>query len=386
MRPLARWLKRVPRSGIREIFELTQGAKDVINLSIGEPDFDTPEHIKQAAKEALDEGFTKYTPNAGIIELREAISRKLKRENKIDADPETQLIVTVGATQAVLLSLQVLLGRGEEVLIPTPGFMTFVSLVRIAGGVPREVQLKQQNDFRLDVDDLRRRVTRRTKAIILNSPSNPTGAVLEKNDLEKVARLAIEKDLFIITDEIYEKFVYEGSHFSTGSLTEVKDRTITVNGFSKTYCMTGWRLGYASGPQKIISEMVKLQMYNSTCPVSFVQKAAVAALDGPHDFLPKMLREFNRRRLLVSKKLGEIESVSFVEPTGAFYTFPNIKRFVPSSRDFCRRLLTQYGVATVPGSGFGKYGEGYFRVSYATPYEKLEAATDRLRKFCNSLS
>jgi len=385
VRPLARWLKRVPRSGIREIFELTQGAKDVINLSIGEPDFDTPQHIKEAAKKALDEGFTKYTPNAGIIELREAISRKLKRENKIEADPETQLIVTVGATQAVLLSLLVLLRRGEEVLIPTPGFMTFVSLVRIAGGIPKEVRVKQEDDFKLDPYDLRHKVTKKTKAIILNSPCNPTGAVLERKNLEQIAQVALDNDLFIISDEIYEKFVYDGKHFSIASLDGMQERVVTVNGFSKTYCMTGWRLGYAAGKWGVISEMTKLQMYNSTCPVSFVQKAALAALDGPNDFLPQMIQEFNTRRKLICGRLAEIDGMSFVEPKGAFYVFPNAKKFRLDSREFVRELLSKERVATVPGTAFGKYGEGHIRLSYAAPRNTIETALERLEEFCGGI-
>ncbi len=385
VKPLPGWLKRVPKSGIREIFDLTQGAKDVINLSIGEPDFDTPEHIKEAAKTALDEGFTKYTPNAGIIELREAISRKLKRENKIDTDPETQIIVTVGATQAVLLSLLVLLRRDEEVLIPTPGFMTFVSLVRIAGGIPKEVRVKEEDDFKVDPYDLRRKVTKKTKAIILNSPCNPTGVVLERKNLEQIAQVALDNDLFVISDEIYEKFVYDGKHFSIASLDGMQERVVTVNGFSKTYCMTGWRLGYAASKWGVISEMTKLQMYNSTCPVSFVQKAAIAALDGPHDFLPKMNHEFNERRKLISRRLAEIDGISFIEPRGTFYIFPNVKKFKMNSREFVRGLLSKKRVATVPGTAFGKYGEGYIRLSYAAPRNKIQVALERLEKFCGGI-
>lgn len=378
-------ISRIPKSGIRRIFDLAVTMSDVINLSIGEPDFDTPEHIKQAAKKAIDEGFTKYTANAGIPELRDAISEKLKRENGIEADPEREIMVTTGASQAILLSLQVLLKRGEEVLIPSPAFVVYIPQVIIAGGVPVEVETREEEEFRTSAEDLEKHVGKKTKAIILNSPCNPTGAILDKKCLEGIADMVVSRNLYVITDEVYEKFIYEGKHCSIASLNGLKERVVTVNGFSKTYAMTGWRLGYAAASEEIISEMVKLQMYNSTCQASFVQKAAVEALRGSQNFVKKMREEYSRRKELIYRGLSQIDGISPVKPKGAFYIFPNVRNTKRSSQEVSEYLLKEAKVATVPGAAFGKYGEGYIRLSYAAAYDDIEKAIGRMTDAFNKI-
>lgn len=375
-------LELVNPSEIRKLFDLAQGVEGLISLGIGEPDFDTPEHIKEYAKEALDKGMTHYGPNAGLMMLREALAWKLREQNGIDADPKTQIMVTVGANQAFLMGFAAFLKDGEEVLIPSPMFVSYAPTVLLAGGKPIEVPTHEENEFRLSVDDLKKHVTEKTRALIINSPNNPTGAVLTRKDLEEIADFAVEHDLMVFSDEVYEHFVYDGAkNYSIASLDGMFERTLTINGFSKTFAMTGWRLGFVAAPEWIIERMTRFQMYNSTCPVTFAQYAAAKALKDERSWkaVEEMRREYERRRDLVWKRLNEM-GLPTVKPKGAFYIFPRVKDTGLTSKEFSELMLLEAKVAVVPGSAFGSAGEGYIRISYATAYEKLEEAMDRMEK------
>lgn len=362
----AKRCKSIQLSEIRKMFDIT--AEDAINLSLGEPDFDTPSHIREAVKRALDDGFTHYTSNKGIIELREAISCKLDDENEIEADPES-IIVTVGASEALHISLQALINRGDEVLIPDPGFLSYDPCVKLAEGKMTPVELQEENEFRMTAENVLEKISEKTKAIILNSPANPTGSVMKKEDIKGIAEIADDHNIFIISDEIYEKIIYEGKHYSPGKYTE---NAITINGFSKTYAMTGFRIGYVAAKPEITEEMLKIHQYNAACASSLSQIAALEALTGPQGSVGEMLNEFERRRDLVVKRLNEM-GILFKAPKGAFYVFPK----VPNSQEFVNKAIEK-GVIIVNGSSFGKCGEGHFRISYATSYEKLVEAMDRL--------
>lgn len=375
-------LELVNPSEIRKLFDLAQGIEGVISLGIGEPDFDTPAHIKEYAKEALDRGLTHYSPNSGIPELREAVAEKLKKHNKINADPKTQIMITVGTNQQILMGLSTFLKDNEGVLIPSPMFVSYAPAVILAGGKPIEVPTYEENEFRLSVDELKKYITPRTRALIINSPNNPTGAVLTKKDLEEIADFAVEHDLIILSDEVYEYFVYDGvKNYSMASLNGMFERTITMNGFSKTFAMTGWRLGFVAAPEWIIEKMIRFQMYNATCPVTFIQYAAAKALRDERSWeaIEEMRREYERRRNLVWKRLNET-GLPTVKPKGAFYIFPRIKDTGLSSKEFSELMIKEAKVVLVPGTAFGQAGEGYIRISYATAYEKLEEAMDRIEK------
>ncbi len=373
-------LELVNPSEIRKLFDLAQGVEGLISLGIGEPDFDTPEHIKEYAKEALDKGMTHYSPNAGIMMLREAVARKLKKQNGIEADPKREIMILVGANQAFILGLAAFLKEGEEVLIPSPMFVSYAPAVILAGGKPVEVPTYEENEFRLSVDDLEKHVSEKTRALIINSPNNPTGAVLTRKDIEEIADFAVEHDLMVFSDEVYEHFVYDGvKNHSIASLDGMFERTITINGFSKTFAMTGWRLGFVAAPEWIIEKMTRFQMYNATCPVTFVQYAAAKALEDERSWkaVEEMRAEYDRRRNLVWKRLNEM-GLPTVKPKGAFYIFPRTRDTGLTSKEFSELMLKEARVAVVPGSAFGKAGEGYIRISYATAYEQLEEAMDRM--------
>ena len=375
-------LEMVNPSEIRKLFDLAQGIEGIISLGIGEPDFDTPEHIKEYAKEALDKGLTHYSPNAGILELREAVAEKFKKHNRIDADPKTQIMITVGTNQQILMGLATFLKDNEEVLIPSPMFVSYAPAVVLAGGKPVEVPTYEENEFRLTADELEKYVTPKTRALIINTPNNPTGAVLTKKDLEEIADFAVEHDLMILSDEVYEYFVYDGvKNYSIASLDGMFERTITMNGFSKTFAMTGWRLGFLAAPEWVVEKMVRFQMYNATCPVTFIQYAAAKALRDERSWkaVEEMRREYERRRNLVWKRLNEMGLLT-VKPKGAFYIFPRVKDTGLSSKEFSELMIKEAKVVMVPGSAFGKAGEGYVRISYATAYEKLEEAMNRMEK------
>ncbi|WP_297506859.1 pyridoxal phosphate-dependent aminotransferase [Thermococcus sp.] len=375
-------LELVNPSEIRRLFDLAAGMENVISLGIGEPDFVTPAHIREYAKEALDKGMTHYGPNAGLPMLRRAVAEKLREQNGIEVDPMSEVMILVGANQAFLMGMATFLKDGEEVLIPSPMFVSYAPAVVLAGGKPVEVPTYEENDFRLSVDDLEKHVTGKTRALIINTPNNPTGAVLTKKDLEEIADFAVEHDLIVLSDEVYEHFVYDGAkNHSIASLDGMFERTITINGFSKTFAMTGWRLGFVAAPAWIIEKMTRFQMYNATCPVTFVQYAAAKALRDPRSWeaVEEMRREYDRRRKLVWKRLNEM-GLPTVKPKGAFYIFPRIRDTGLTDHQFSELMLNEARVAVVPGSAFGKAGEGYIRISYATAYEKLEEAMDRMEK------
>ncbi len=375
-------LKLVNPSEIRKLFDLAQGIEGLISLGIGEPDFVTPSHIREYAKEALDNGMTHYGPNAGLPMLREAVAGKLKEQNGIEVDPKTEVMILTGANQAFLMGLATFLRDGEEVLIPGPMFVSYAPAVVLAGGKPVEVPTYEENGFRLSVDDLEKHVSERTRALIINTPNNPTGAVLTRKDIEEVADFAVEHDLIVLSDEVYEHFVYDGvRNHSIASLDSMFERTITVNGFSKTFAMTGWRLGFVAAPTWIIERMTRFQMYNATCPVTFTQYAAAKALEDPRSWkaVEEMRREYDRRRNLVWRRLNEM-GLPTVKPRGAFYILPRIRDTGLTDHQFSELMLKEARVAVVPGSAFGKAGEGYIRISYATAYEKLEEAMDRMEK------
>ncbi len=362
----SRRVKLISLSGIRKMFELV--GEDSINLGLGEPDFDTPHHIIEAAKKALDEGFTHYTVNKGIMELRDAISTKLGKDNSITANPES-IIVTVGASEALNLALQALINEGDEVLIPDPGFVSYDASVKLAGGVSIPVRLTEEDRFRMTPERVLERITPRTRAIILNSPSNPTGSVMKKKDVKVMAKIADDLGLAIISDEIYEKIIYDEKHYSPARFSE---NVITINGFSKSYAMTGFRIGYVTSTPNLIEEMLKVHQYNTACASSISQKAALAALEGPQNSINSMVNEFRRRRDLILRRLKGM-GISCVQPQGAFYIFPKIKYPEIFVADALKK-----GVVLVPGSACGIYGQDHVRLSYATSYEKIEEAMDRL--------
>ena len=367
MRPSKR-VKDISLSGIRKMFELV--GEDSINLGLGEPDFDTPEYIREAAKKALDEGFTHYTVNKGIVELREAISAKLERDNDISVSPD-EIIVTVGASEGLMIALNALVDAGDEVLIPDPGFVSYDASVKLAGGRSVPVKLTDEEKFKLTPELVQENITDKTKAMVINSPSNPTGSVMGKGDIKGVAEIAADHDIALISDEIYEKIIYDAKHYSPASYT---DNCITINGFSKAYAMTGFRIAYVAALPEITEEMLKVHQYSTACASSISQKAALAALEGPQDSIDVMVREFRRRRDLVVSRLRGM-GLGCVEPEGAFYVFPRVKD--PDS--FVTKALEK-DVIMVPGSSCGVYGEDHVRISYATSYECIEEAMDRLEE------
>ena len=359
---------------------------DVITLAAGEPDFDTPEHIKEAALKALREGRTKYTPSAGIPELREAVAEKLERENGLKYDP-SEIVITCGAKGALYLALQAVCNPGDEVIVPAPFWVTYPEQVKLAGAEPVVLETSMEAGFKVDPDDLRRLISVRTKALILNSPNNPSGAVYSREELAEIAEVALEAGLWVISDEVYEKMVYDGrEHVSIASLSEeVKRHTIVINALSKTYSMTGWRVGYAAGPQRVISAMVRMQSHSVSHPASFAQYAAVAALRGDQSCVRRMVEAFGRRRELILKLASEIPQLEFRPPEGAFYLFPRVNgvwsgrwkgAIVSNSFTLCQYLLEEARVAVVPGSPFG--ADKHIRISYAASERDIEEGMRRI--------
>ena len=356
--------------------ELREKGEAVINLSAGEPDFATQDYIKKAAINALKENFTRYTDTAGIKELREAISLKLKRENNLDYSPE-EIIVSTGAKQALYNALMVLCNPGDEVIIPAPYWVSYPEMVRLVEAIP--VVLPTKN-FRIEPEKLERKITKKTKVIILNSPANPTGVVYKKEELEEIAEIIVRHNVHCLSDEIYEKIIYGRiKHISIATLNEkIKNLTILINGFSKSYAMTGWRLGYAAGNKEIIAGMKKLQSHSTSCPNSIAQKAALAALGGNQSEVERMRKEFEKRRNFLTKRLNEIKGIIFSEPEGAFYTFLSHPQ-ISDSLNFAKELLEKEKLAVVPGIGFGK--EGYLRISFAASLREIGEGIKRLKRF-----
>ena len=374
--------------------EMKQKGIDVVGFGAGEPDFDTPEHIRKAAKDALDLGKTRYTPAAGMPELRQAICDKLKRDNGLDYVPQ-QIVVSNGAKHSLFNSFQALLEEGDEVIVPGPYWVSYPEIVRMAGGVPVIVEGREENNFKPTIDDFRAAVTDKTRAVVINSPNNPNGFVFTREELQAIGDLAIEKDLSIVSDEIYEFLVYYGAeHISIASLSpEIKERTIVINGMSKAYAMTGWRIGYTASPLNAAKAMTNFQSHSTSCPNSIAQYAALTALSGPDDQLKSMVAEFDRRRRRIVELINEIPGLSCKPPKGAFYVMMNIsgvfgKRYngapIVDSMSFTQLLLDNSHVAVVPGAGFG--ADAYVRLSYATSMENIEKGLARIKEFVGKLT
>jgi len=362
--------------------ELTRAGVDVISLSVGEPDFVTPEHIRAYAKKALDEGYTYYPEVSGNLQLREAIAEKLTQENDIDADLKSEILVTVGGKQAIFLAMMATVNPGDEVIITDPCWVTYAPCIQLAGGKPVYLPLREENGFHIATDILDRAVSSKTKMVVINSPNNPLGNVLNKSDLEIIADAAKHKQFLVLSDELYEKLIFDGErHYSIASFPGMKDFTITVNGFSKCLAMTGWRLGYMVTSASIAKRLKAIHSHMVTGPCSFVQRAVALALRDPltEKSVKEMVSEYYQRRDLVARKLSEIEQISCVRPQGAFYAFPNISRFGLSSMEFSKILLEKARVAVVPGNEFGARGEGFVRLSFATSRDKLTSAFERMK-------
>jgi len=371
--------RRLPPSKFAEIRRLVIERTDLIRLELGEPDFDTPKHIKEAAIEAINEGFTHYTSAEGLIELREAVARKLKRENRIEADPETEILITDGGLGAIFAIIQSLVNAGDEVLVFDPAWPRYLQNVWLVGGVPKRIFLGEKDGFVPHVDEIKKHVTKKTKLIILNTPNNPTGAVVPKNVIEEIGDLAVERDLTLILDEVYERIVYEAKHSSLAAHSDLKDHIITVFSLSKTYAMTGWRIGYAVSHANIIKAMSKVGGYANACRTSFAQKAAIAALDGPQECVENMVKEYRKRRDLMVERLKEMNSFSVTKPAGAFYLYPRLLLDVESP-DFTKQLIEKAKVAVMPGTAFSMKGEKDVRISYANSMEKISKAMNRVQK------
>ncbi|BAJ62347.1 pyridoxal phosphate-dependent aminotransferase [Anaerolinea thermophila] len=370
-------------SAIRKFFDIAATMQDVISLGIGEPDFDTPAPIVQAGIRSLQAGYTHYTSNSGVMELRQALAEHLERLYGVHYDP-TEIIITVGGSEALYLAASATLDPGDEVIIPTPCFVSYQAQVHMAGGVPVEVPCRMENNFEVDPQDVAAAITPRTKAILLGFPSNPTGAIARRETLLEIARLAEEHDLLVMSDEIYDRLVYDGQHVCFPSLPGMWKRTILLGGFSKDYAMTGWRIGYAAAPHAILQGLLRLHQYTVMCASTTAQMAAIEALRNGEEYVQQMVAEYDRRRRLIVKGLNEIGLPTF-EPKGAFYAFPKVSVTGLDDETFASRLLTEERVAVIPGSGFGAGGEGHVRISYATAYEKLEEALRRMERFVNRL-
>lgn len=382
--PLAEKVTAIPPSGIRKFFDVVSEMKDAISLGVGEPDFDTPWHIRDEGIYSLERGRTFYTSNAGLRELKVEITRYLNRRQQIVYDPDQEVIVTVGGSEAIDLAFRAMLNPGEEVLIPQPSYVSYEPCTVLAGGTPVILELKEKDDFRLTAQQVREAVTDKTKILVLPFPNNPTGAILEREDLEAIARVVIEKDLFVVSDEIYSELSYKGDHVSIARIPGMQERTILINGFSKSYAMTGWRLGYACGPKAIIKQMIKIHQYAIMCAPTNSQYAAVEALRNGDEDVARMREAYDQRRRYLMHAFGEMGLPCF-EPFGAFYVFPSIKQFGMSSEEFATRFLEEEKVAVVPGTAFGACGEGYLRISYAYSLDDLKRALERLARFVASL-
>ena len=375
----------VPPSGIRRFFDLAASRKDAISLGVGEPDFKTPYLIRDAAINSLIDGETQYTGNRGLIELRREIAYYLSSRYRVSYQAEEEILVTIGASEAIDLALRALVSEGDEVLVPDPSYVSYAPGVVFAGGVPVPVETRQEDDFRLKAEALERSVTGKTKLLILPYPNNPTGAIMEQQDLEEIAEVISRHDLLVISDEIYSELVYDGrTHVSFASLPDMYSRTITINGFSKAFAMTGWRVGYACGPAEIIAVMNKIHQYAIMCAPRQGQVAATAALrtgrENNYESVLSMRDSYDRRRRLMVNAFRSMGLDCFV-PYGAFYVFPSIRRTGMSSEEFCARLLQEKDVAAVPGNAFGASGEGHIRCCYATAVDKINTALERMADF-----
>lgn len=382
--PLSETITAIPPSGIRKFFDIVSEMKDAISLGVGEPDFDTPWHIRDEGIYSLEKGRTFYTSNAGLKELKLEISRYLERRFDVGYDPDREIMVTVGGSEAIDIALRAMLDPGDEVLIPQPSYVSYVPCTILAGGVPVTVELEEKDRFRLTKEKVLEKLTPKTKILVLPFPNNPTGSILEKEDLEAIADVVREKDLFVISDEIYSELTYGRHHCTIAALSGMKERTVLINGFSKSYAMTGWRLGYAFAPEAILRQMLKIHQYAIMCAPTTSQYAAVEALRNGDRDVEEMREAYDQRRRFLVKALRDM-GLDCYEPQGAFYVFPCIKKFGMSSDTFALRLLEQEKVAVVPGTAFGDCGEGYLRISYAYSLQDLKRALERMGRFVASL-
>lgn len=381
--PLSKMVMELEPSGIRRFFDAASTMENVISLGVGEPDFDTPWHVREEGIYSLEKGRTFYTSNAGLGELREEISRYLSRRFRLTYAPE-QVLVTVGGSEAIDIGFRAMLDPGDEVILPEPCFVSYLPCVKLAGGVPVRLPLEEKDQFKLTKQKLLSAITEKTKMVVLPFPNNPTGAVMTAEELQIVADIIKERDLFVMSDEIYSELNYQGGHVSIASLPGMAERTIVINGFSKSYAMTGWRLGYAAGPQEVIKQMLKLHQYVIMCAPTTSQYAAIEALKNGDDDVAQMRESYNERRRFLLKAFKSMGIPCF-EPMGAFYAFPNISRFGMTSEEFARKLLEKERVAVVPGTAFGPCGEGFLRISYAYSIEDLKKALEKIQKFIDTL-
>ena len=378
--PLSKTITEIKPSGIRKFFDIVSEMKDAISLGVGEPDFDTPWHVRDEGIYSLEKGRTFYTSNAGLMELKEEISNYLDRRCHVHYNPKNEIIVTVGGSEGIDIAMRAMLDPGDEVLIPQPSYVSYEPCCLLAGGKPVIIELKAENEFRLTKQELFDAITDKTKLLVLPFPNNPTGAIMEKEDLEAIAEVIIEKDIFVLSDEIYSELSYKGDHVSITTIPGMKERTILINGFSKAYAMTGWRLGYACGPKEIIEQMLKIHQFAIMCAPTTSQYAAVEAMRNGDEDVAQMREAYNQRRRYLMHAFKEMGLECF-EPYGAFYVFPCIKEFGMTSEEFATRFLEEEKVAVVPGTAFGDCGEGFLRISYAYSLDNLKVALNRLAHF-----
>lgn len=381
---LSQRAQQIKPSGIRKFFDLLEEMKGVISLTVGQPDFVTPWHIREAGITSLEKGKTYYTSNAGTLELREEIVAYLNRRFGLSYDAKREIIVTVGGSEAIDLAVRAVVNPGDEVIVPVPSFVCYSPIVSLASGVPVELVTQEKDSFRLTAEALQAAITPKTKMLILPFPANPTGAIMPKEELEKIADVLRDKDIFVLCDEIYAELTYGKKHFSFAALPGMRERTILVNGFSKAYAMTGWRLGFLAAPAPVAAQMLKIHQFAIMCAPTTSQLAAIEALRNGDEDIEDMKAEYNRRRVHVIRRLREI-GIDCFEPEGAFYVFPNISKFGMSSEAFCEKLLYDYHVAIVPGTAFGECGEGFARISYAYSVKHLDEALDRMAKMIEDL-
>lgn len=381
---LSEKILNIKPSGIRKFFDLVSEKKGVISLGVGEPDFDTPWHIREEGIYAFEKGKTFYTSNAGLKELRVEICNYLNRKFNLNYEPLSEVLVTVGGSEAIDLALRALVNEGDEVIIPEPCYVSYKPCAILANAKAVTIDLKAENDFRLTAEELENAITDKTKVLVLAFPNNPTGAVMTKSDLEAIAKVVIKHDIYVISDEIYAELTYNGKHHSIAELPDMKERTIVINGFSKSYAMTGWRLGYACGVKEIISQMTKIHQFAIMCAPTVSQYAAVEALKNGDKDIEEMKESYNQRRRFLLSSFKEMDIPCF-EPFGAFYVFPCIKKFGMTSEEFAMKFLEEENVAVIPGTAFGDSGEGFLRISYAYSIEKLKVAMEKLGEFIKKL-
>jgi aspartate aminotransferase len=377
---------RMSRLGTETAFEVLARAKkleaqgkEIVHLEIGEPDFDTPRNITDAAIKALNEGWTHYNPSAGLPDFRETIAQYISKTRNIKVNRD-QVVVTPGAKPIMFFSILALVNEGDEVIYPNPGFPIYESVIEFVGAKAVPIQLREENDFRLDTDELKKLVTNKTKLIVINSPQNPTGGILTQDDLKAIADIALSKDIMVLADEIYSRIIYEGEHHSISTFPGMQERTIILDGFSKTYAMTGWRLGYGVMREDLAVLIAKLQTNSNSCTASFTQRAGIEALTGPQDEVSRMDAEFKKRRDVIVEGLNAIPRISCRTPKGAFYVFPNVKKIGWEAKKLADYILNEGGVAALAGTSFGKFGEGYIRLSYANSIENIKKGLTRIEK------